>query len=108
MEYGFHSVDHQRMAGVMATLESNHGVGLICEVIDDLSLSFIAPLGTNHDYIATHDFPSTFYIPIFHKHRASSITVLNAHTLIADARMSRAFSLAGVLLFVRCRVTGLH
>ena len=65
MKYGFHTVDHQCVARIMTTLESNHSIDLICEEIDDLALSLVAPLGANHDYIATHAFPSTFLYPQF-------------------------------------------
>ena len=53
MQDGFIPVDDQRMARVMATLETYHCIDLISQQIDDLALSLVAPLGADNDYIAT-------------------------------------------------------
>ena len=45
------AVDHERMAGVMAALEPHHNVGAHRQPIDDLALSFVAPLGADNDNI---------------------------------------------------------
>ena len=45
------AVDHERMAGVMAALEPHHDVGADRQPIDDLALSFVAPLGADNDNI---------------------------------------------------------
>ena len=45
------AVDHERMAGVMAALETHHDVGADRQPIDDLALSFVAPLGADNDNI---------------------------------------------------------
>ena len=45
------AVDHERMAGVMAALEAHHDVGADRQPIDDLALSFVAPLGADNDNI---------------------------------------------------------
>ena len=45
------AVDHQRMAGVMAALETNDDVGGERQPVDDLPLSFVAPLGADNNDI---------------------------------------------------------
>ena len=45
------AVDHERMAGVMAALEPHYDVGADRQPIDDLALSFVAPLGADNDNI---------------------------------------------------------
>ena len=45
------AVDHERVAGVMAALEPHHDVGADRQPIDDLALSFVAPLGADNDNI---------------------------------------------------------
>ena len=40
---------HDRMARIMAPLVAGHDVGALSEQIDDLSFSFVAPLGANND-----------------------------------------------------------
>ncbi len=47
------AVDHQRMAGIVAALETHHHIGALGQPIDDLAFAFIAPLGADHRYI-TH------------------------------------------------------
>ena len=45
------AVDHQRMAGVMAALETNDDVGGERQPVDDLALPFVAPLGADNNDI---------------------------------------------------------
>ena len=45
------AVDHQRMAGVVAALKPHDDVGADRQPIDDLALSFVAPLGADNDNI---------------------------------------------------------
>ena len=45
------AVDHQRVAGVMAALKPHDDVGADRQPIDDLALSFVAPLGADNDNI---------------------------------------------------------
>src|SRR5690554_5594702 len=42
------------MASVMPALEANHALSRLGQPIDDFSLSLIAPLGTDDDYILSH------------------------------------------------------
>ena len=43
--------DDERVAGVMAALETHDHVGRDREPIDDLALAFVAPLGADHHHI---------------------------------------------------------
>jgi len=45
------AIDHQRVAGIVAALETDHGIGAAGEPVNDLALAFIAPLGTDHGYV---------------------------------------------------------
>ncbi len=45
------AADDQRMAGVVAALETHHALGVIGQPIDDLTFTFIAPLRTDDDDI---------------------------------------------------------
>jgi len=45
------AVDHQRVAGVMTALEADDDVRLLRQPVDDLALSFVAPLGADDDNI---------------------------------------------------------
>jgi len=45
------SVDHQRVAGVVAALEANDDVGSDRQPVDDLALPFVAPLGADHNHV---------------------------------------------------------
>ncbi len=48
MKDGFVSVDDQCMSGVMTTLESHHGVGVLAEQVYDFSFTLITPLGSEY------------------------------------------------------------
>ena len=42
------AVADDRVAGVVAALEADHGVGLLGEEVDDLALALVAPLGADY------------------------------------------------------------
>jgi hypothetical protein len=42
------------MAGIVTALETDHGVGVMGQQIDDLALAFIAPLGPENYYRSCH------------------------------------------------------
>ena len=54
MQHGLLTVDHQRVAGVMAALITHHRRDLIGQQVNDLALTLIAPLGPQDDNILTH------------------------------------------------------
>ena len=41
--------NHQRMAGIVAALETHDPAGVVCQPVDDLAFAFITPLGP-YDY----------------------------------------------------------
>jgi hypothetical protein len=45
-----HSIDNDRMSSVVSALEANYPISSFGKYIDDLSLTFIAPLGANDHY----------------------------------------------------------
>ena len=47
MENVFLSTDNDRVSGIISSLAANDNVGLIREKIDNLSFSFVTPLGTD-------------------------------------------------------------
>ena len=59
MQHRLSALDHQRVAGIVATLKTHHCLRAIRQQVHDLALAFVAPLGTNDDYgfalLATHD-----------------------------------------------------
>jgi hypothetical protein len=42
------------MAGIVSSLKAHHGLGVVCQPIDDLALAFITPLGANHYDVLRH------------------------------------------------------
>jgi len=46
--------DNQRMAGIVATLEADHTLGVVSQPVDDLPLALITPLGAHHNDILGH------------------------------------------------------
>jgi hypothetical protein len=44
MKNGFFPVYHERMAGIVAALEANDDIGVLCEEVDDFSFTFVSPL----------------------------------------------------------------
>src|SRR3546814_12374283 len=51
---GFLAIDPQRMAGIVATLKTDHSVRRFSQPVDDLSLAFITPLGADYNNILAH------------------------------------------------------
>ena len=51
---GFLAADHQCVAGIVAALETHHGLGVIRQPVNNLALAFVAPLGADHDNILGH------------------------------------------------------
>jgi hypothetical protein len=49
MKNKFLSFNHQGMSGIIAPLETNDKVSIPGEQIDNLSFTFISPLGTNNN-----------------------------------------------------------
>ncbi len=58
MEYCFLAADDQRVACIVATLETGYGRGPVGQQIDNLALALVAPLGANDNYIFSHDVPA--------------------------------------------------
>ena len=54
VQNGFYTVDDQRVAGVVSTLEAHHGAGLVGQQVDNLALAFIPPLGTDYNHCFCH------------------------------------------------------
>jgi hypothetical protein len=52
MQSRLDTVDDQRMAGVVATLETHHGLGAFGQPIHQLAFALIAPLGSDHDDVS--------------------------------------------------------
>jgi hypothetical protein len=48
------AADHQRVAGVVPTLETHHDPAAIGQQVDDLALALIAPLAADHDNVLAH------------------------------------------------------
>ncbi|MDT4884364.1 hypothetical protein FQZ97_1204960 [compost metagenome] len=53
MQSRLHTVDDQRVARVVAALETHHAGGGFSQPVDQLALAFVTPLGPHHHYIAT-------------------------------------------------------
>ncbi len=49
MQSGFHAVDDQGVASVMAALEAHHAGGGFGQPIDQFAFAFVTPLGADHD-----------------------------------------------------------
>src|SRR5690606_5185662 len=54
MQHGLLAADHQRVPGVVAALEPHDGLRSLREHIHDCTLSFVTPLGADHDDVASH------------------------------------------------------
>ena len=50
MQLPLNSVADNGVAGVVAALKTDDGIGLLSEKVGDLSFSFVAPLGADYDY----------------------------------------------------------
>jgi hypothetical protein len=44
------------MAGVVATLKAHYALRVIGQPVDDLAFTFVAPLGSDYDYVLRHVF----------------------------------------------------
>ena len=53
IEGGLHAIDHQRVAGVVATLKAHHALCRFGQPVHQLALAFIAPLGTDNHNVAS-------------------------------------------------------
>jgi hypothetical protein len=49
VQRGLDAVDDERVTGVVAALEADHGLCTIGEQVDDLALSFVTPLSADDD-----------------------------------------------------------
>ena len=49
MEHGLDAVDHERVAGVVTAVKTDHDLGLGSEPIDEFSLALVAPLSADRD-----------------------------------------------------------
>jgi hypothetical protein len=54
LQCGFLALDDQRMAGVMAALETDDARCMIGQPVDDLTFAFIAPLGADDNDVLCH------------------------------------------------------
>ncbi len=52
---GLPAVDDEGVTGIVAALETHHGIGLLGEQIDDLALALVTPLGANDYHVLAHD-----------------------------------------------------
>ena len=52
------AVDHQRVAGIVAALETHHDIGPLRQPVDDLALALVAPLRADDHHIGHSEFPS--------------------------------------------------
>ena len=47
------AIDHQCVASVVPPLEAHYALSAFRQPIDQLAFAFVAPLGTDHHYVAT-------------------------------------------------------
>ena len=45
------AIDHQRVAGIVAALETHHDIGALGQPVDDLAFALIAPLRADDHHI---------------------------------------------------------
>ena len=50
---GLLATDDERVSGIVTTLETHHALRVIGQPIDDLTLAFVAPLGSDNDDVAS-------------------------------------------------------
>ena len=53
MQSRLDAIDHQCVASVMPPLEAHYALSTFRQPIDQLTFAFVAPLGTDHHYVAT-------------------------------------------------------
>ena len=87
MQYCFYTIDYQRMPGIVSSLESDHGIGLLGEKVNDLALAFVTPLRAD-DYhglchLATHLFDAPTIGPL----NQFSVTLLILRPGVATAKI---------------------
>ena len=58
VQYGLLAGNHQRVAGIVAALETRHGCGFVRQEVDNLAFALIAPLRSNDYDVFPH--PRTF------------------------------------------------
>ncbi|KAI1694499.1 hypothetical protein Ddc_22071 [Ditylenchus destructor] len=51
VQRGLHAVDDQRVARVVAALETHHTLGVIGQPVNDLALALVTPLSADHDHV---------------------------------------------------------
>jgi len=54
VQYSFHTVDDERMAGIVSTLKPCDSRRAVREQIDNFSFAFVTPLGTDDNDVFTH------------------------------------------------------
>src|SRR5262249_38767237 len=54
MQYGPAPVDHQSVAGIVPALEAHYALRVISEPVDDLALTFVAPLRADDHHVPCH------------------------------------------------------
>ena len=55
MQHGLLAADDERVPCVVTALEAHHALRAIGQPVDDLSLAFVAPLGSDDDNVGGHD-----------------------------------------------------
>jgi hypothetical protein len=53
VQHGLLAADDQRVAGVVAALETHHAPGVVGQPIDDLAFALVAPLGADDNDVAS-------------------------------------------------------
>ncbi|MCY1204318.1 hypothetical protein D9M72_158440 [compost metagenome] len=53
VQRGLHAVDDQRVARVVAALETDHALGAFRQPVNQLALAFVAPLGPDDDHVSS-------------------------------------------------------
>ena len=95
---GLLTLDHQRVASVVSTLESNYRAGTLGQQIDDLPLALVTPLGADYNDVLTHVillfYPLLVAYPrLLYRHRPPS--PVNTNQLLAAAKIPRPARLTG-------------
>ena len=115
------AIDDDRMAGIAAALIAHDRVGLLCQVVDNLALAFIAPLRTGNYYCRHKPSPLLSLPARQHSNdkkrgsktealkdiidMAQEVLIIEA---IVDLFLRQVFRDIGILLHVRAEVLALH
>ena len=59
MQYRLLAIDYHCMTGIMTTLKACDSLYAISQHIDNLSFSFVTPLGADNNYIFSHNYVTT-------------------------------------------------